>query len=231
MKRFIKIFVALSLALSPFALWAQQEEMTKNQVDHYMQAYDRAFEQNRALMQENVESGLLLGELKLSELSSCRSMRVKKQKQVSALDPQAAGYHQKLGALDGKWDGRLEGCEEGFELMAQRIKKYKNELKDQWSAEAVLGEKIAALELQLFSSSPLELKDKCLDARRVQGMTKIFLSDEVAPGQQLSEVQLDCQSQARVVAQRFIHHQQRLMASAKQLKRRSVQRSAASLSE
>lgn len=226
-----KVLMITSIGLLPFALMAQSQEMTKQQVDHYMQAYDRAFEQNRELMQENIESGILLGEIKLSESQTCRSLRVKKQKQTSRLNSQDASYHQKLGALDGKWDGRLEGCEEGLDLMAQRIDRYKSELKDQWHDGIALGEKIVALELQLFSSSPFDLKEKCLNARRVQGVTRVFLSDEVSAQEQLSQVQLDCQSQARIVAQRFIHHKQRLMAQAKKLKKGSAQRSAASIRE
>lgn len=226
----LKVQVLLLSGLISMGSFAQDPEMSKLQVDQYMNAYDRAFDQNRSLMHENVEVGLLRGELNLSEVSHCRTFRVKKHAQVSSLNESESLYHQKLGALDGKWDGRLEGCKEGFQLMAQRIESYKNELKQQWVDGVSLGEKIAALEIRLFSTSPLKLEQKCLDARRVQGLTKMFLSKEVRPQQQLSEVQLDCQSQAQIVVQRYVHQKQRLLAESQKVKRKA-HRGAASISE
>ena|GEM_PF-4621061 len=231
MNKIISFIFALSFTLLPALLHAQQSEMSKIQVNAYMQSYDRAFDINRSLMQENVESGLLSGKLRISETSSCRFLMSNKEKQVSLLDSKSEAYHQNLGALDGKWDGRQEGCQEGFQLMAKRIQIYKEELKNLWVEGTSLGEKIAAIELQLFSSSPLDLEDKCLNARRVQGLTKVFLSNEVPAQQQLSEVQLDCQSQARVVVQRYVDHKQRLMAEAKQSQPSLLERSAASIQE
>lgn len=204
------------------------EEMSQQEVRLYMQAYDKAYDENRNMMQENTEHGLLRGEIALGNQQTCQTMKNKKQAKFQNLDTKANDYYQNLGRTDGLWDGRFEGCRDAHQLMAKRIESYKTEMKQRWANRVRLGEKIAAIELTLFGSPLVKLEQKCLDARRVQGVAKMFLSDEVDPNEQLAQVQLDCQSQARTVVQR--HQQQRETFLAQQNSRkRSVERRAASV--
>jgi hypothetical protein len=193
---------------------AYAEDMTREQVFQYMKNYDQAYEENHKLMFANIEYGVLVGQMSLQGADYCRE-QIKKAKDIelSRLNPHDLDFHTRLGAVDGKWDGRKEGCSDAMQVMAQRKQMYEKQMKPRWVNGVALGQKVAALQLELFSESVYELERGCLNAQRVQGMVKFFMSDEVSPDEQLSRVQLDCQGQARLVVQVYEQNQERMIAS------------------
>lgn len=208
----------IAMILSTLALTvitvAYGEEMTREQVFQYMKSYDQEFEKNQKLMFDNIEYGILVGQLGLEGADYCRA-RIKKAKDIelSRLNPHDKNFHMDLGKVDGKWDGRKEGCANAMQIMAQRKQMYEKEMKPRWVNGIALGQKVAALQLELFSESVYELERGCLNAEKVQGMVKFFMPDEVSPDDQISRVQLDCQGQARLVVQVYEENQKQMIAA------------------
>lgn len=205
-----------TLALS-FITLAYGEEMTRDQVSQYMKNYDQEFEKNQKLMFENIEYGILVGQLGLEGADYCRS-RIKKAKDIelSRLNPHDKNFHIDLGKVDGKWDGRKEGCSNAMQVMAQRKQIYENDIKPRWVNGVKLGQKVAAIQLELFSESIYKIESECMNKERVGGLIKFFMADEISPDDKLSHVQNDCQGQARVVVQVYEANEKQMFAESQQ---------------
>lgn len=207
------IAALISSIVLAFITMAYADEMTRGQVSQYMKSYDEEFEKNQKLMFDNIEYGILLGEVPLAGSDYCRAqIKQAKDIELSRLNPHDLDFHQRLGKVDGKWDGRKEGCSNAMQIMAQRKDIYEKELRQRWVNGVQLGQKVAALQLELFSDSVYELERGCLNAHKVQGIVRFFMADEVSPDEQLSRVQLDCQGQARLVVQVYEENQKQMMA-------------------
>ncbi len=198
--KLISIFIIFpALFTSHLVLASTEELMTPEQIKAYMQAYDGEYDKIHPEMHSQVEESLLLGRIQLDQIHFCRELEVRKKEAVSSLNREAPDYHQKLGSVDGLWDGRREGCLDAYAAMEKRHQTFEKDLKPRFNEMMDLGQMLAIVQLELFGEPLESLSRSCLNSARMEGILKTFLSDRIKPTDKLASLQAECQGQAREI--------------------------------
>lgn len=196
---YVMIMAIFSMGYAYSSTAIEAPEMTPEQIRAYMSSYDQTYDNEHERMKNEVVEGLLTGLVRLDQERFCYQFDERKEVKLLSLEQSDPQYHAQLGAIDGEYDAKKVGCLEGYAFMKQQVEYYAQNIRPRWKEGIELGQKVAAIKLEIFDARVSTLERSCLNSPKVLGIVRIFLQDEQKADDRLSAIQADCQGQARQI--------------------------------